>query len=67
MNQWAEEGADLTTMLPILSKYVGHTGIASTQYYLKLTAEVFPNVLKQMEELTGYVFPEIGGILYEEK
>lgn len=67
LNQWAEEGADLTTMLPILSKYVGHTGIASTQYYLKLTAEVFPDVLKQMEELTGYVFPEIGGILYEEE
>ena len=41
--------------------------IASTQYYLKLTAEVFPDVLKQMEELTGYVFPEIGGILYEEE
>lgn len=54
-------------MLPILSKYIGHTGIASTQYYLKLTAEVFPDVLKQMEELTGYVFPEIGGILYEEE
>lgn len=66
LNQWAEEGVDLTTMLPILSKYVGHTGIASTQYYLKLTAEAFPNVLKQMEELTGYVFPEVGGILYEE-
>lgn len=66
LNQWAEENADLTTMLPILSKYVGHTGIASTQYYLKLTAEAFPHVLKQMEELTGHVFPEIGGILYEE-
>ena len=66
LNQWAEEGVDLTTMLPILSKYVGHTDIASTQYYLKLTSEVFPNVLKQMEDLTGYVFPEIGGILYEE-
>ncbi len=66
LNQWAEENIDLTTMLPILSKYVGHTGITSTQYYLKLTAEAFPNVLKQMEDLTGYVFPEIGGVSYEE-
>jgi hypothetical protein len=53
-------------MLPILSKYVGHTGIASTQYYLKLTAEAFPDVLEQMDELTGHVFPEVGGVMYEE-
>lgn len=66
LNQWAEEDIDLTVMLPILSKYVGHTGISSTQYYLKLTAEAFPNVLKRMDELTGYVFPEVGGIVYEE-
>ena len=66
LNQWTEENVDLTVMLPVLSKYVGHTGIDSTQYYLKLTAEVFPNVLKRMDELTGFVFPEIGGICDEE-
>lgn len=66
LNQWAEEDVDLTVMLPILSKYVGHTGIASTQYYLKLTAEAFPNVLERMNELTGHVFPEVGGVTYEE-
>ena len=64
--QLAKEGVDLTAMLPILSKYVGHTGIASTQYYLKLTAEAFPDVLEQMDELTGHVFPEVGGVVYEE-
>lgn len=53
-------------MLPVLSKYVGHTGIASTEYYLKLTAEAFPDVLERMDKLTGYVFPEVGGTLYEE-
>ena len=63
LNQWAKEGVDLTAMLPILSKYVGHTGIASTQYYLKLTAEAFPDVLEQMDELTGHVFPEVGGVM----
>lgn len=66
LNQWAEEDVDLTAMLPILSKYVGHTSVTSTQYYLKLTAEAFPNVLKQMEELSGHVFPQVGGALYEE-
>ena len=66
LNQWAKDDVDLTAMLPILSKYVGHTGIASTQYYLKLTAEAFPDVLDRMDELTGYVFPEVGGDLYED-
>ena len=66
LNLWAKDGVDLMVMLPVLSKYVGHTGIASTQYYLKLTAEAFPDVLEKMEELTGHVFPEVGGELYEE-
>lgn len=66
LNAWAKDGTDLTVMLPVLSKYVGHVGVASTQYYLMLTAEAFPDVLEKMEELTGYVFPEVGGDLYEE-
>lgn len=53
------------TLLPILSKYVGHTGVPSTQWYLKLTAEAFPDVLEAMEQLTGQVFPTIGGVDYE--
>lgn len=64
---WAKDNVDLTVMLPILSKYVGHTGVASTQYYLKLTAEAFPDVLDKMNELTGLVFPAVGGELYEEE
>lgn len=66
LNEWAKQDIDLTVMLPVLSKYVGHTGIASTEYYLKLTAEAFPDVLDRMDKLTGYVFPEVGGTLYEE-
>ena len=67
LNLWAKDNVDLTVMLPILSKYVGHTGVASTQYYLKLTAEAFPDVLDKMNKLTGHVFPEVGGELYEEE
>lgn len=65
LNKWAREDADLMVMLPILSKYVGHNGVNSTQYYLKLTSEVFPDVLEKMENLTGMAFPEPGGELYE--
>ena len=66
LRKWADEGKDLITYLPYMRTILGHEGFEETAYYLKLTAEAFPNVLKQMEELTGYVFPEVGGILYEE-
>lgn len=65
LNSWVKDGTDLMIMLPVLSKYVGHTGLASTQYYLKLTAEAYPEVLEKMELLTGTVFPEVGEV-YEE-
>ena len=55
------------TFIPILSKYVGHTGAPSTQWYLKLTAEAFPDVMEAMEQLTGTVFPTIGGLVYEQE
>lgn len=66
LNSWAKDGTDLMVMLPVLAKYVGHVGVASTQYYLKLTAEVFPDVTDIMEKFTGKIFPEVGGDLYEE-
>lgn len=65
LNTWAKEKVDLMTLLPILSKYVGHTSVPSTQWYLKLTAEAFPDVLEVMEQLTGQVFPVVGGVDYE--
>lgn len=67
LNAWAQEKADLMTLIPILSKYVGHTGAPSTQWYLKLTAEAFPDVMEAMEQLTGTVFPTIGGLDYEQE
>lgn len=67
LNTWAREGIDITTMLPVLSKYVGHNSVHSTEYYLKLTAEAYPDILDKIEEYSGYVFPEIGGDIYEDQ
>ncbi len=64
--RWVKSGEDLMVLLPILSKYLGHKGILSTQWYLRLTAEFYPDVTDKMNEFTGYVFPEIGGEILEE-
>jgi integrase len=60
LNQWTRDGTDLMVMLPVLSKYLGHETVVGTQWYLKLTAEAFPDITEKMNELSGYVFPEVG-------
>ncbi len=61
LNDWVKSGVDLMAGLPVLSKYLGHENVSGTQWYLKLTAEAYPHITDKMNELTGYVFPEVGG------
>lgn len=58
LNKWVREGKVLTTALPYLSVYMGHVGLKATQHYLKLTAEMFPELIKTVEETYGWVIPE---------
>ena len=43
LNAWVAEGKDARAMLPYLSAYVGHKEISSTDYYLHLVPEFFPD------------------------
>lgn len=54
----AESGIDLYHSLPILSTYLGHRTLESTDKYVRLTSEMFPSVLKDVNAVCGYVFPE---------
>jgi len=56
--RWYEEGADLNAKLPFLVTYLGHKDFTGTQKYLHLTAELFPNVTKRMNEQFGGVIPQ---------
>ena len=59
LQKWINAGTDLTAMMPILSTYMGHKGIQSTAKYLRLTAEVYPELMRKVEENCGYVIPEV--------
>lgn len=48
--KWAEAGISTYSNLPILSKYLGHTSISATQWYLRLSAEVYPHIRNLCEE-----------------
>lgn len=57
LQQWIADGVDLTVALPYLSAYLGHTGLQSTQDYLRLTAELYPAVVAAIEQQLGFVIP----------
>ena len=65
LRNWATSGVDIKAMLPFLSAYMGHTGLAGTQTYLRLTADVFPHITDIMEAHFGSVIPEIGDEMYD--
>nr|WP_094607916.1 tyrosine-type recombinase/integrase [Sporomusa acidovorans]OZC19513.1 tyrosine recombinase XerD [Sporomusa acidovorans DSM 3132] len=66
LKKWVLSGAELMNALPYLSAYMGHTDFRATQYYLRLTADLYPDLVSRTEAEFGYVIPE-GGWSYEGK
>lgn len=58
LQRWVREGRDLTTALPVLSTYLGHNSLYGTQRYLRLTAELYPDITAAVEAHFGTVIPE---------
>jgi integrase len=55
----AESGLDLYCALPYLSTYLGHQSIRATNGYVRLTAEMYPGLLKNIDTVCLNVFPKI--------
>lgn len=58
LNKWVRDGKNLTTALPYLAIYMGHEGLKACQHYLRLTAVMFPELIRTVEEEYGWVIPE---------
>lgn len=59
VNKWIEEGKDVNVMLPYLMRYMGHTTILSTYYYVHFTPQFFGTYLSHVGA-TEAVLPEVG-------
>jgi integrase len=64
LKRWVLQGKDLTNLFPYLSAYLGHADFRGTQYYLRLTADLYPDIIQKTEAALGYLIPEGGA--YEE-
>lgn len=55
----AESGLDLYYSLPILSEYLGHQSLEATEKYVRLTSEMYPGLIHDVNSICAYAFPEV--------
>jgi integrase/recombinase XerD len=57
---WYQQEVDLGARLPALATYLGHVGLASSQRYLQLTADMVGEITRRHERRFGYLINEGG-------
>lgn len=53
-------GEELTNIVPYLAAYMGHSDFRGTEYYLRLTSDLYPDIVDKTEAEFGHVIP-MGG------
>ncbi len=56
----SESGYDLYYSMPIIMTCMGHRSVEATNRYVRLTAEMYPDMLRKVNEAYKYIFPDIG-------
>jgi hypothetical protein len=56
---WFAQGQDVGALLPVLQTYMGHSSLRDTSYYLRLTAESYPDITARVQQATGAVVPPV--------
>ena len=59
--RWYRNGADIQGKLPVLSTYMGHVSIVSTQHYLPFVADVAAAASERFDRHFAMSLPELGG------
>ena len=54
-----KDGKDLYYILPILSMYIGHTSLATTDRYVRMTSEMYPDLLGKTDSICSYIFSQL--------
>lgn len=57
--EMSRKGLDLYYSLPVLSKYLGHNSLEATDKYVRLTSDMYPELIQDVNNLCSYLFPEV--------
>lgn len=59
LKKWVEQEKDVAVYLPVLKTYLGHDSFEETAYYLRLTADVFPEMTLKLETCYPDIIPQL--------
>lgn len=65
LKEWAMQDRDLMVLIPMMRTYLGHQTFNETAYYLRWTADVFPDIRMKLEKCYEDIIPEMEGFSYE--
>lgn len=54
-----QAGIDPYVSMPVLMAYMGHSKLSSTEYYLRLTAEIYPDFLEKANTVCAAAIPPV--------
>ena len=57
LKSMTDKGMDIYCALPILSTYLGHASVAATGQYVRLTQDMFPEIIAKTSAITAFVIP----------
>lgn len=59
LRSWFAHGDNVDALLPVLQTYLGHSSIGDTAYYLRLTAESYPDITARVQQTLGDIVPPV--------
>lgn len=59
MENMLRNGIPHEVALPLLMTYMGHSSLSATGRYLKLTAEAFPDLVQQINQIYSKIIPSL--------
>ena len=58
LNRWVENGEDFNVKLPYLCRYMGHSKLENTDYYLHFVSSFFPVFKEKTQDTFNELIPE---------
>ena len=58
LKSMTDKGMDIYCALPVLSAYLGHASISATSKYVRLTQDMFPEIVAKTSAIAAYIFPD---------